>query len=370
MSPEVVCVELERGKLSKRGSRVACQWVEVAVLCGVMTLGVLWLLHHLAARCHTRSLDHRVEARQATLRTQQNGVLKISYSSYWSLEDDKYSRMSRARGAMSTVYRYNNTTPHSLSVDPQEETPAQRLHRLLTHPTTSCRKLIRVGGRSCLGAYDGSKLVCLDEWAGLVPQDCLVYSFGIGHDFTFDEHMQDLGCEVHAFDHDADHEHYDYRLGPTAFFHKARIGPETGYMRSCDGDECDPLINYLTLADIIKSLDHGGRRLSYLKMDIESEEWPVLSQILQHHHSSATLASTAQLSLEIHIELHGKTLSEKRALITSCLAILENLANLGFKLLTYEENELNPQYEDIDGAHLGLYAEILLLRTNRNHPLL
>ncbi|XP_063867755.1 uncharacterized protein LOC135104360 isoform X2 [Scylla paramamosain] len=182
--------------------------------------------------------------------------------------------------------------------------------------------------------------------------------------------MQDLGCEVHAFDHDADHEHYDYRLGPTAFFHKARIGPETGYMRSCDGDECDPLINYLTLADITKSLDHGGRRLSYLKMDIESEEWPVLSQILQHHHSSATLGSTAQLSLEIHIELHGKTLSEKRALITSCLAILENLANLGFKLLTYEENELNPQYEDIDGAHLGLYAEILLLRTNHNHPLL
>ncbi|MPC13461.1 hypothetical protein E2C01_006197 [Portunus trituberculatus] len=156
---------------------------------------------------------------------------------------------------------------------------------------------------------------------------------------------QDLGCEVHAFDHDADHEHYDYRLGPTAFFHKARIGSETGYMRL---------------------LDHGGRRLSYLKMDIESEEWSVLSQILHHQNSSATLASTAQLSLEIHIELHGKSLSEKRARIASCLATLEELANLGFKLLTYEENELNPQYEDIDGAHLGLYAEILLLRTNRN----
>lgn len=161
MSPEVVRVKFERGKLSRRCSRVACQWVEVAVLCGVVTLGlgVLWLMHHLTARCHTRSLDHRDEARQATVRKQHNVELKISYSSfYWSFEDDRFSRMSRARGERSTVYRYNNTTPHSRSVHPEEETPAQRLHRLLTHPTTSCRKLVRVGGRSCLGAYDGSKV--------------------------------------------------------------------------------------------------------------------------------------------------------------------------------------------------------------------
>lgn len=157
MSPEVVRVKLERGQLSRRCSRVAWQWVDVAVLCVVVALGVLWLMHHLTC-CHTRSLDHRDEARRATLGTHQNEGLKISYSSsYWSF-DDKYSRMSRARRAMSTVYVYNNTTPHSRSVDLEEETPAQRLHRLLTHPTTSCRKLIRVGGRSCLGGYDGSKV--------------------------------------------------------------------------------------------------------------------------------------------------------------------------------------------------------------------
>lgn len=38
------------------------------------------------------------------------------------------------------------------------ESPALRLQRLLTRPTTSCRRLVRVGGRSCLRAYDGSKV--------------------------------------------------------------------------------------------------------------------------------------------------------------------------------------------------------------------
>lgn len=39
-----------------------------------------------------------------------------------------------------------------------EENPAQRLKWFLTNPTASCKKLRRLGGRSCLGAYDGAKV--------------------------------------------------------------------------------------------------------------------------------------------------------------------------------------------------------------------
>lgn len=35
----------------------------------------------------------------------------------------------------------------------------RRLQRLLTQPTTTCGRLVRVGGRSCVGAYDGSKVI-------------------------------------------------------------------------------------------------------------------------------------------------------------------------------------------------------------------
>lgn len=53
--------------------------------------------------------------------------------------------------------------------------------------------------------------VCMDE--GMAPlirhhRSCITYSVGIGHDFTFDFSMGELGCEVFAFDHDPYHALY------------------------------------------------------------------------------------------------------------------------------------------------------------------
>lgn len=47
---------------------------------------------------------------------------------------------------------------------------------------------------------DGQKSVCLDE--GLKPaiNDCLVYSFGIDNEWSFDDDMAKLGCNVYSFD--------------------------------------------------------------------------------------------------------------------------------------------------------------------------
>lgn len=59
----------------------------------------------------------------------------------------------------------------------------------------------------------------------------------------------------------------------------------------------------------------------------------------------------------------NKTVGEKREQIASYLSILSRLGSFGFKLLKYEENEINPQYEEIDGARLALYAEILFIST-------
>ncbi|ROT80307.1 hypothetical protein C7M84_000955 [Penaeus vannamei] len=191
------------------------------------------------------------------------------------------------------TFNWANTSVH-------DESPPQRLKRFLTNPTVSCKKLRKVGGRSCLGASDGAKLVCLDEGVAPTARNCLVYSFGVGNDFSFDEQMQDFGCEVHAFDHDADHEIYDYRIGPSVFFHKARIGFKTGFFKFCtenpSGVECDPLIRYKTFKDIQRSLGHETRYLDYLKMDIEGGEWIVLENIIR---TTSVLNTTSQISLEV-----------------------------------------------------------------------
>jgi hypothetical protein len=47
---------------------------------------------------------------------------------------------------------------------------------------------------------DGQKSVCLDD--GLKPaiNNCLVYSFGIDNEWSFDDDMAKLGCDVYSFD--------------------------------------------------------------------------------------------------------------------------------------------------------------------------
>ena len=62
---------------------------------------------------------------------------------------------------------------------------------------TVYRVLKRVGGHWYTGGpgqnhqVDGDKFLCLDPL--LVKESCLVYSFGVADDWTFEDQMDDLG---------------------------------------------------------------------------------------------------------------------------------------------------------------------------------
>ena len=47
------------------------------------------------------------------------------------------------------------------------------------------------------GSTDGEKFICLDTlMQDAAYYDCLVYSFGIANDWSFEESMGSLGCMV------------------------------------------------------------------------------------------------------------------------------------------------------------------------------
>ena len=47
------------------------------------------------------------------------------------------------------------------------------------------------------GSVDGSKNVCMDYFLPSVKaKKCLIYSFGISDDWTFEDAMADFGCQV------------------------------------------------------------------------------------------------------------------------------------------------------------------------------
>jgi hypothetical protein len=48
---------------------------------------------------------------------------------------------------------------------------------------------------SAYGCIDGNKFVCLDNFYEDVKRgECLIYSFGVAGDWTFEEAMASMGC--------------------------------------------------------------------------------------------------------------------------------------------------------------------------------
>lgn len=117
---------------------------------GVLLVVGPWLLQNPETRCHhTDILDQRCEGWDVVGRGDgRDSVMK------------KESPFPRLFYKVPLVADETRRVASGAVPDYQlqGENLAQRLQHFLREPTATCRKLIRVGGRSCLGAYDGSKV--------------------------------------------------------------------------------------------------------------------------------------------------------------------------------------------------------------------
>ena len=115
--------------------------------------------------------------------------------------------------------------------------------------------------------YGGDYNFCMDR--GMMPdrrRGCLVYSFGIKDEWSFDEAMERYGCQVFSFDpsmNSSDHDHtaniHFYQLGIAA--ENVAKHPTTGW-------------KLLTLDSIYAMLQprHGDVIIDFLKIDTEGPE--------------------------------------------------------------------------------------------------
>ncbi len=138
---------------------------------------------------------------------------------------------------------------------------------------------------------DGQKAVCIDPMVAPEPNKCLVYSFGIKNEWSFDEEMELYGCEVFSFDPSMKMEHHDHSHG----IHFYNWGLS-------DVEKYDANLNWTlrSLSSIYGTLSarHGLKIIDYLKIDIEFLEWIALPQIIQ----SGMLLNVRQLGVEIHLD--------------------------------------------------------------------
>lgn len=144
-----------------------------------------------------------------------------------------------------------------------------------------CRNQTRFGS---LG--DGGKEICVDNL--YKPKGtCLVYSFGSGFKFDFEEAIiHQFRCEVHTFD--PSKPLGGHRIPDGVTFHLTGLSNRTHINKN----------NWKmsSLSDIRKSLNQENRTIDILKIDIEGGEWVALPQIF----SSGVLKDVKQVSIEVH----------------------------------------------------------------------
>ncbi|KAK4312643.1 hypothetical protein Pmani_015984 [Petrolisthes manimaculis] len=162
--------------------------------------------------------------------------------------------------------------------------------------TSHCFRQTQLGGVMAIhqisntSFYDGDKWICYDPGLAPDPENCLVYSFGIGNEWSFDDAMAKYGCQVD------------------------------------------------TLGNIMRMLGHEGRRLDYLKIDIEGSEIPALEQVFRD--SPHLLTQVSQLGIEVHPGMYpfdGNL--DKTGKFYRVWRIYHLLECLGFQLLHMNVNQ-------------------------------
>ncbi|XP_037782123.1 methyltransferase-like protein 24 [Penaeus monodon] len=140
----------------------------------------------------------------------------------------------------------------------------------------ACNNWVQLGGWN--GAPDdGKKFLCLDERFRLDRNDCVVLSFGVNNEWSFEDDAERLGCKVYAFDPSMGVR--DHLRSRSIRFFSLGISDYQGEMnvsqlidiRAGRGKEL-PVDRY---ENIVRRLGLEGRVIDFVKMDIELSELDV-----------------------------------------------------------------------------------------------
>ena len=198
----------------------------------------------------------------------------------WKLIVEQESDVARwfpdemQEGFVGTLYRILRRLVHVL---PEQD--AARLHLDRRNP---CKQVLRLGHSG-----DGGWDVCADQlqpYGSNGATGCVVYSFGINDDISFDEAIVERfpGCTVFAFDPSIGRQ-TGQDFGPKIKFYNQGLGAvNSNTLGSAGSSHPGKRWNIQTLESTMLMLGHS--KLDVLKMDIESDEWEVFASWMRADH--------------------------------------------------------------------------------------
>ncbi|XP_023227540.1 methyltransferase-like protein 24 [Centruroides sculpturatus] len=185
----------------------------------------------------------------------------------------------------------------------------------IRHPPTLCRAALTLGGAlDDKHHIDKDKVVCLKPGPGLRP-NCIVYSFGINSDWSFDESMEKYGCRVYSFDPGMGLENHN-RSKKISFYNLGISDVNENQVR-----KKNKTWRLRTFDYFIDLLGHQNETIDVLKMDIKGSEWDVLKHMLNNEY----LNRIRHLCIETYLNF-DKRWGEKLRILKR----LENEAKMKF----------------------------------------
>lgn len=170
-------------------------------------------------------------------------------------------------------------------------------------PVASCPDIRRLGR---LG--DGGKWICgMSLLTSRIDKPCLVYSFGISTDASFEEEiLLRTSCMIYAFDPSIgslpkpsfiDLIYWDELKRTRIIFHKLALSDSSGSSKQ------HALMAHLY--DIMNRYNHSY--IDILKVDIEGAEWLLFDDLFQNSNKERTPLPVGQLLIELHYQSMTKT---------------------------------------------------------------
>ncbi|CAL4245741.1 unnamed protein product, partial [Meganyctiphanes norvegica] len=185
----------------------------------------------------------------------------------------------------------------------------------------------------------------------IAANQCIVYSFGINNEWSFDDAMGQFGCQVYAFDptmgkktHTRGKNIHFYNIGISDKDGKVRIGKKTCEVKR--------------FTSIMKMLGHldSDVMINYLKVDVEGAEIQMLEDILEN--APGILKRIKQIGMEIHM---GPYSPENIKVFQKHYELFMKLERHGFRLFYSALNVLpfTKYFHNDIGRTVGKYYEVV-----------
>ena len=209
---------------------------------------------------------------------------------------------------------------HVSTMDVGSMSPVNLTGYLYWSNAASCRIAHDFGGKFTklkkhVSYFDGHKKMCMDKQFRPEVNNCVVYSFGINDEWSFDEAVEKMGCQIYAFDPTMNQEDHDH--SKNIHFYNLGIG---------DADVDDHPVSrwkIRTLQSVYKMLTpkHGDVAIDYVKLDVEMFEWTVIPHMIR----TGILDKVKQLAVELHFHV-GKQPPEH---VRKCMRVIRHLEEYG-----------------------------------------